>query len=103
MDLNIFGTVQRKWPEISKILEKTQEEIKPNKNFWSKEIKFSDGRIKIVETKIKNRKLASEQNSMDLWAWTQNSKYYEKKTLKIRVFFKLFHVKQFNLLEKCFT
>lgn len=71
--MNFFSAAQRKWPEISKILEKEQEEIKSNeeKIFWSGEIEFPDGRIEIVEIKIKNRKLGSEQNSIDLWAWPE--------------------------------
>lgn len=79
--MNFFSAAQRKWPEISKILEKEQEEIKSNeeKIFWSGEIEFPDGGIEIAEIKIKNRKLGSGRNLIGLWAWPRDGKYYEKK------------------------
>ncbi len=79
--LNISGTVRKRWPEISKILIKAQEELKPHEErvFWSGEVEFPDGRIEVVDIKISSRKLASGQNSIDLWIWPKDSKYYEKK------------------------
>lgn len=78
--LNLFGAIQKKWPEISKVLEQAVQEMKPGeeKVFWSGEIEFPDGRLEAVDIKIWARKSAP-QTLIDLWIWPKARKYYEQK------------------------
>lgn len=76
--LNDFGSIKKKWPDVNETLSKADKEMKPGeeRDFWSGEIKFPDGRIEAVDVKIRCIGHSHGGSEVSLWLWPKDQKYY---------------------------